>query len=437
MEQMKRAMAGSMSGKAAALRSGALWTAVLFLMLVGIFNIIDRSLPLILVEPIKRDLQLSDTEIGLINGFGFLIVYALIGLPIARLSDRGHYGLVISVCLALWSAMTLLGAAAQTGWQLALTRMGVAVGEAGSSPAAHAFISRNFKPTRRSTPLAVLALSVPFATMSANIGGGLIGTALGWRATFGIMGVAGLLLAPFALLLLRSGPREGSPPLLHAPAPAARGAVLALLRKPSFALILAGTAALGIAGYSLGTFAFAFMIRVHGLTLAEMGVRYGILVGVLGVVTLLITAFAADRLSARDPRWALWTVAAVIALVVPFSFAALLVGDATLALLCLVVANVATIVYTAPVVAALHRLVPPELRATTSAILLLCMSLFGGLGPFLTGMISDALQPTYGAAALGYAMMVLPVGQALAAICYFAAARTFRRDMVEEGGEPS
>src|SRR5262249_37944948 len=150
------------------------WAAVVLLTLVAILNYVDRFLPSVLAEPIKHDLALSDTAIGLINGFGFLVIYAVLGIPIARLADRGRQGVVIAACLGVWSAMTMLGGVALSGWQLALTRMGVAVGEAGSTPAAHAFIARSFPPARRAAPLAVLTLSAPLATMLALIAGGLV-----------------------------------------------------------------------------------------------------------------------------------------------------------------------------------------------------------------------------------------------------------------------
>ena len=129
------------------------WAAVILLALVGTLNYADRFLPAVLAEPIKEDLALSDTAIGVINGFGFLVVYAVLGIAIARIADRGAFGLVISSCLALWGAMTMLGGAVQSGFQLALTRVGVAVGEAGSTPAAHAYVARNFPPERRAAPL--------------------------------------------------------------------------------------------------------------------------------------------------------------------------------------------------------------------------------------------------------------------------------------------
>ena len=120
----------------------------MLLAIVGTLNYADRFLPAVLAEPIKADLALSDTEIGIINGFGFLAVYAVLGIAIARIADRGAFGLVVSTCLTLWGAMTMLGGSVQSGFQLALTRVDVAVGEAGSTPAAHAHVARNFAPDR-------------------------------------------------------------------------------------------------------------------------------------------------------------------------------------------------------------------------------------------------------------------------------------------------
>lgn len=411
------------------------WVAVLFLMVVGIFNVTDRLLPSVLAEPIKTELHLSDTALGLINGLGFLVVYAVVGIPIARLSDRGRYGLVVGVCLALWSSMTMLGAATQAGWQMALTRMGVAVGEAGSSPAAHAFISRNFAPHRRSAPLAVLTLSVPFATMGGNLVGGLLGQSMGWRGTFLLMGGVGLLLAPLALLLLPTASvPETAERTAHRRA-SGRAGVIALLKKPSYQLILLASACIGIGGYALTAFGIAFLMRVHGLSLAEIGVQYGIGVGVAGVIGLLVTAQLADRLSARDPRWTLWIVALMIALILPFAAGGFVLGNRTAVLVCMTLTNIVAIAYGAPVVAAIQRLAPIDARATASAIFLFCVSLFGGLGPLIAGMLSDAMRPQYGALALGRALLiVVPVAYGFAALFYALATRCFIRDMVVEDG---
>jgi predicted MFS family arabinose efflux permease len=405
------------------------WGAVVLLMLIGVVNVIDRLLPGVLAEPIKHDLHLSDTAFGLINGFGFLVVYALLGVPIARLSDRGAYGRVISICLALWSFMTLLGAAARAGWQLSLTRMGVALGEAGVSPASHAFIARNFPPTGRAAPLAVLTLSVPFASLLALFAGGLLGEAIGWRWTFVVMGAIGLILSPFALLTLgaRQAAASAGPQASLSLRPA-----LVLLKKPSFLITLIATSFTGIGGYTLATFSSAFLMRVHGMSLSEVGVKYGLAVGASGVVSVLTAGIMADRLSKRDPRWTLWVVALMIAMLLPFSYAAFLVTNPWTALVFMALANILASAYQAPVIAAVQRLAPTELRATASAFLLMFTALAGGAGPFLAGVISDALQADLGARSLGRAMLVVPVAQTIAGILYGVATIWFRRDMVAD-----
>ncbi len=158
---------------------------------------------------------MSDTAIGVINGFGFLVVYAVLGIAIARFADRGAFGLVISTCLTLWGAMTMLGGAVHSGFQLALTRVGVAVGEAGSTPAAHAYVARNFAPERRAAPLAVITLAIPLASAASLIGGGLLAQSLGWRTAFVVMGAISVLFAPLVLVVL--GRRQVMPDAARRP----------------------------------------------------------------------------------------------------------------------------------------------------------------------------------------------------------------------------
>ncbi len=129
-------------------------------------------------------------------------MYAVLGIAIARIADRGAFGLVISSCLTLWGAMTMLGGAVQSGFQLALTRVGVAVGEAGSTPAAHAYVARNFPPERRAAPLAVITMAIPLASAASLIGGGLLAESLGWRTAFVVMGLISVLFAPVVIFVL-------------------------------------------------------------------------------------------------------------------------------------------------------------------------------------------------------------------------------------------
>ncbi len=407
------------------------WAAVGLLAVVGTLNYADRFLPAVLAEPIKQDLDLSDTEIGIINGFGFLVVYAVLGIFIARISDRGAFGLVVSACLTLWGAMTVLGGWVQSGFQLVLTRVGVAVGEAGSTPAAHAYVARNFAPHRRAAPLAVITLSIPLASAASLIGGGLLAESLGWRSAFIVMGVISILVAPLVLVVL--GPRQSLP---AEPAPAAVADTTRwwdLLSKPSYRAIVAGAACVSFAGYSLTTFAPAFLMRGRGMSLGEVAWQYGVASGVTGILGLLLVGRLADRLSGRDPRWLLWLVAAMTAAMVPFSVAALLVDNSAATVWCLALAYVIGTAYMAPSIAAIQRLVRPEQRATASAIFLFFSAIIGSAGPLLTGMISDALLESLGAMALERALFVVPVVQVLAIACYLWASRRFADEIIDTG----
>ncbi|BBZ19318.1 spinster family MFS transporter [Mycolicibacterium gadium] len=406
------------------------WVAVTLLAVVGTLNYADRFLPAVLAEPIKNDLALSDTAIGVINGFWFLAVYAVLGLVIARIADRGAFGLVISTCLTLWGAMTMLGGAVQSAFQLALTRVGVAVGEAGSTPAAHAYVARNFPPERRAAPLAVITLSIPVASAASLLGGGLLAHSLGWRTAFVVMGAISVLFAPLVLVVL--GRRQ---PMPGVTAPAGGDVqavkVLDLLKKPSFCAVVLGAAFISLAGYSLTTFAPAYLMRAREMSLADVGVQYGLASGLTGILSLLIVGRVADRLSARDPRWLLWLVVAMTAVLLPFSALAFIVEDRTWCVWFIALSYVIGTAHMAPSIAAIQRLARAAQRATASAIFLFVGSMLGSVGPFLTGVISDALKADLGNMSLGRALLIVPAAQVIAIICYLAASRSFMREIVE------
>ena len=404
------------------------WAAVLLLAVVGTLNYVDRFLPAVLAEPICLDLSLSDTAIGVINGFGFLVVYAVIGIPIARIADRGAFGLVISGCLTLWGAMTMLGGAVTSGLQLAATRVGVAVGEAGSTPAAHAYVARNFAAERRAAPLSVITLSIPLASAASLAAGGLLAQSFGWRTTFVVMGAISVLFAPLVLLVV--GRRQAMPTV----APGSdqpQTSAWQLVRKPSYLAIVGAAACISVAGYSLTTFAPAYLMRVHDMSLGQVGVQYGIASGVAGILGLLVVGRVADRLSARDPRWLLSLTMAMIAALLPFSSLAFRVKSSTLTVCFLALSYVVGIAYMAPSIAAIQRLAAPAQRATASAVLLFFSAILGSAGPFFTGVISDALKADLGDMSLGRALLIIvPAMQVLAIVFYFLANRRFLREIV-------
>ncbi|MEZ0340999.1 spinster family MFS transporter [Mycobacterium sp. pV006] len=407
------------------------WAAVSVLAVVGTLNYADRFLPAVLAEPIRQDLDLSDTALGIINGFGFLAVYALVGIPIARISDRGAYGLVVSGCLSLWGVMTMLGGLVQSGFQLALTRVGVAIGEAGSTPAAHAYVARNFPPERRAAPLAVITLAIPLASAASLIGGGLLAQALGWRTAFVIMGALSVAVVPVVLAVVG---RRQTPRAQTSVAQPVSAAWWTILRKPSYLAIVSGAACISVAGYALTTFAPAFLMRARGMSLGDVGLYYGLASGVTGILGLLVVGRVADRLSARDPRWLLWLVALMTAVLLPFSTLGLLVGNTAAAVTFIALSYVVGTAYMAPSIAAIQRLVPPEQRATASAVFLFFSAILGSVGPLATGMISDALRDGLGDMSLGRALLcVVPVMHLAAVGCYLLASRRFLGEIVDTG----
>jgi predicted MFS family arabinose efflux permease len=405
------------------------WAGVAVLTVVSAFNYVDRLLPSLLAEPIKHELRLSDTAVGLINGFGFLILYAVLGVPIARAADRGRYGLVIKVCMTLWSAMTMLGSFAQTGLQLAATRLGVAAGEAGCTPTAHAYISRHFPPDGRARPIAVLTIAGPLSHIAALAGGGLLGQTIGWRHTFLLVGALNLLLLPLLAAVMRASPAAEA--IAEAAPAATRRSALTLLRQPSYLLIVAACGFMGAAGYTMNTFALAFLMRVHGLSLAEAGVKYGVLNGLTGILGLWLSATVIDRLSRKDPRAGLWLMCGLLLAGLPISVLAVSVGSPTAAFVLLALSFLPVAVYLVPAITAIQRITAVDMRATASAVLLFCAAVVGGVGPFLTGLISDALEPRYGVHSLGYGLLTYPGALICAAILYFLATRGYAREIVE------
>jgi predicted MFS family arabinose efflux permease len=183
------------------------WYALILLVVVYVFNFIDRSILGILVQPIKEDLQVSDTAMGFLGGIAFAVFYTFLGIPIARMADRGSRVNVLTVSLVLWSGATALCGLAQNFFHLLVARIGVAVGEAGGSPPSHSMISDMFPPEKRATALAIYALGIPIGTMLGNLGGGWINEAFDWRTAFVVVGLPGVLLAIVLRLTLREPPR--------------------------------------------------------------------------------------------------------------------------------------------------------------------------------------------------------------------------------------
>ncbi|MFL0670731.1 MAG: spinster family MFS transporter [Erythrobacter sp.] len=398
---------------AAASSSGAqsvrltLW----ILLIVYVFNFIDRQIVNILAEPIARDLQLSDTQIGLMTGLAFALFYTVLGIPIARLADRGSTSLpkLIAAALAVWSLMTALCGLAQNFAQLLLARIGVGVGEAGCTPPAHSLISDMVPPEKRASALAFYSLGIPVGTLMGMIIGGTLADFVGWREAFLIVGLPGVALALVVWFVLKDPRQSDAATILRAqnqPAALPLGqAVREVMASRAYLLLLCAGSAAAFLAYGKTTWTTIFFQRTHDLTPGQVGLWFGLITGVGGAMGTFLGGYLADRFGAINRRHVLSAPAIGMALAVPLAIAAYHAPTWPLALILLFVPTVMNSLYYGPTYSAAQGLVPLRARAIAAATLLFFQNLIGlGLGPLFFGMLSDWLQPVYGAESVRYVL---------------------------------
>ncbi len=405
--------------------------ALLMLTVVYTFNFIDRQLLVILQEPIKADMGLSDAQLGLLSGFSFAVIYVTAGIPIAYIADRSNRRNIISYSLAIWSGMTALSGFVQTYWQLLAARVGVGLGEAGGSPPAHALISDYYPARQRGTALSVYSSGIYIGILLGYLFGGVLAEKLGWRTTFLVMGIPGIIFAIVFRFTIKE-PTRGYYDHRHQHRGAqSLSSTLALLKKrPAFWYIALGCAFTAYASYGNGNFLPSFLIRNHGFSLSEAGVTLAVAAGVAGAIGTFLGGYLGDRLAVKDKRWYLWLpiIAGLIALG-PYIF--LLLTDSTSTLVTLLfLVNILGTLYFGPCIALCQGLVPPAMRALASAIMLFILNMIGlGLGPLMTGIQSDLLIPYAGENNLRYAMIITAMSNIISLIMFALAAKHLLKDL--------
>lgn len=397
------------------------------LLLVNILNFVDRLLPSILVGGIRKDLGLSDAQIGLMAGVAFAVIYSFAGVALARVADLRSPRLVISLSLAFWSLATALSGLAQGFWQLFMARAGVAAGEAGCTPAAHALIARVFATERRSLAVALFSLGVPIGGTLGLILGGWINDVLSWRAAFFVVGLPGLAVAVLVRFSIPDPPHQ-SPQ--HTRTDSLGGTVKFLFAIRSFRHMAIASSLFAIGSYAMNVFAASFLMRTHHMTPRHAGLALGIASGLGGLVGTFAGGAIADWLGRSDPRWRQGVPAVGLALSAPTALAAYLVPDPTLSVILLTLVYLLGLLYFAPTFAAAQSLVPDSIRASTTGVLLFCLTLIGAsVGPYVVGLVSDLLTPQFGAMSLRYAMCLMALTMLWSAWHFLCAARALPADL--------
>lgn len=404
------------------------------LVVVGIVGWVDRNVFAVLLEAIKLDLELSDTQLGLLGGAAFGVFYASVGLPVAWLADRSNRSVLLAGALGLWSVMTAACGLAAGFGSLFLARVGVGVGEAGGAPPSQSLVSDYFPPERRAFALGILYLYIPLGFVIGFAVGGWLGETLGWRLTFVVVGLPGVLLALVLRLTLREPPRGFSEGLAR---PASRAQFLSTLRyfieRPTLRHLPLAGAAHGLGAFAAAVWLPAYFTRTFDVGAAEAGAWMALAYGVGGGVGVLGGGYLADRLVRRhgDERWYAWGSAAAVLASVPAAIALYVVDDPRAAVLALLVSTTFGHMFLGPATAMMQGLAGLERRATAAAVYLLLVNLVSmGLGPVAVGIASDVLGPRLGADALRYALLVIVSSTWVwSAVHLLLASRTLRADL--------
>lgn len=391
-----------------------LWALLAALLLISAISQIDRILPFILAESIKIDLGLSDTQIGLLTGAAFAVCYTLLSLPLARMADRGSPRLVLLGCLLVWSAMTALGGLAASFVVLALTRFGVAFGEAGGLPAGHALIARRVRPERRGLALGLFSMGIPVGTMVGFAAGGAMADTVGWRTALVGAGVLGGLVFVFALLVIpRTPPRRQTE---DDRTPFVREA-LRLMSAPGFRWLFVAAVMIGFASAPFYVFSSPFLIRTHGFTASEVGLSFGLLQGALGVVGALLGGRGFDR-AVRSGQGRIIGLPGWLFLISAFTTAAALFAPTGWISIVLFVPTMFAFALLLPwAFGAAHLVAGPGRQAMATSLMLIGSGLVGpALGPVIVGAVSDAAAANGLGNTLGLGLLIVPIASTLTGI---------------------
>jgi MFS family permease len=405
------------------------------LTLCYVINTMDRSQILAAsLQAIKKEFAASDFQMGVLTGIPFAIFYSVMGIPIAAWADRTSRRNVLALAVASWSAMTAIFGMSVNYAMLFAARVGTAIGEAGGSPPSHSLISDYFPKKRRGTAFAIYALGVPIGTSLGAWYGGWGNQNFGWRNTFILAGVPGVVIALLLWLSVKEPPRGLSDGVVRKAADTAPGMweVLTFLwRRSSFRHLCLAAALHSVVWYASSAFNNAFLQRSHEMSVGEASNWIAILAAIAGVGTFL-GGWLSDRLSTKsnDRRWYMWVPGVATLLCVPFQFLAFLSTNLAVALPSFVGLMLMAAVFFGPSFAMTQALATLRMRSVATSLLLFIQTLIGfGLGPSVTGFISDRLAPTYQTDSLRYALVIIGVVNLWAALHYMLGARTLKQDL--------
>ncbi len=420
----------SPSGNIERLLGGGRAYTLFILVVVYTFNFIDRQIVGILAVPIKADLGLSDTQLGLMGGLAFALFYTGLGIPVAMLADRFSRTWIMTAALTIWSAMTAASGLATNFWQLFAARLGVGVGEAGGVAPAYSLISDFFPPDQRARALSVYSFGIPIGSAIGIVFGGVIASLINWRYAFFIVGLAGIVIAPIFRMTIKEPVRgQYDRQRRNRKAPGLKVILSTLSRKPSFWLMSLGASASSMMGYGVFFWLPSFFVRSYKLTLLDASLFYGAVLLIGGLAGIWAGGWMGDRFGHSQHKQYARIPAFAFLATVPFYVLAILSPNLIVSFLVLLVPTALGLAWLGPVISAIQHVVRPDMRATASAIFLFINNLIGiGLGTYAIGALSDTLAIRFGDDSLRYSILAGTGFYIVAALFFFLAARWLDQD---------
>jgi MFS family permease len=399
------------------------------LFVVYIFNFIDRQILAILLEPIKQDLQVSDTALGFLTGFAFAIFYTFAGLPLAQLADRWVRRSLIALSLVTWSVMTAASGLARGFTDLALARIGVGIGEAGATPPAHSLLSDYFPPEKRATVLALYASGIYVGVGLGFWLGGWINDTYGWRMAFFVVGLPGVFMALLVRFTIREPVRGMSERhFVRAQQYSLRDAWRFFISLPAGRYLAIAGGLHAFVSYGLGAWIPAFFVRLHHMTPGELGEWLSWITALGGGAGTFLGGWIADRWVRRQPRARVYVALVGVLLAIPLVATALLLQNTHWALLSYLPASICSSLWIGPSFAVAQDLVPPAMRAMSSAVFLFISTIIGmGAGPQIVGILNDWIGTPD---AIRYSLLSIAiVMNLLSAVFFWLAGNSLEQDL--------
>lgn len=412
--------------------TGAKRYALTLLVIVYTFNFIDRYILAILLPAIKAEFAVDDRILGFLAGSAFALFYATLGIPIALIADRSNRRNLIALALVIWSGMTALSGIATNIMHLILTRIGVGIGEAGCSPPAHSMIADYFPPEQRSTAMGIYTLGISFGIMIAYLAGGWVVENIGWREAFFIVGIPGLILALFVRFTIIEPQRGISENITDT---GDRPSIITVTRflagRKSFLHMSIGAGLASFLGYAIISFYPSFLVRSFSMSLSDIGIYLGLILGIAGGFGYAGGGYIADKIGQRKIRYLFQSIVAAMLLVWILYFPIFLSNNEKWSLSFFAILIIFSNVYLPTTFAQTQSLVPLRMRAVASALILFIINSIGlGFGPLLTGILSDYLATLYSNESMRYSLLIIgAVIGPWAAFHYFIASKYIEHDL--------